>query len=156
METVKKIYVNAEDTAEIECPHCKTVRTLHVKKFKGAKRKVKMRCRCHSGFHVSFEFRKAQRRESDIKGYYAEFPNVDKWRRMLITNISVTGVGLLTHAMHGLSRGNQLRVRFTTNGARRHVVEKDAVVRWVADGNIGCEFLASSKDDEAYILYALA
>lgn len=139
MET-KRTYVNRYDKVEIECPHCGISGTQYVGKFKGPKRNVKIRCKCRSHFSVLFEFRKAPRQETDIQGYYARSPEGDEWKKMLVTNISVGGVGLLTHAMHDLTIGDQLKVRFSLNSVRRSLVEKDAVVRWVSDGNIGCEF----------------
>ncbi len=139
MET-EKAQVNRYDKVEIKCPQCGTTGTQYVGKFRGPKRNVKIRCKCQSHFRVSFEFRKAPRQETDIQGYYATLSHGDEWKKMLVTNISVGGVGLLTHAMHELNIGDQLKVRFSLNAVRRSLVEKDAVVRWVADGNIGCEF----------------
>jgi len=139
MELVE-VYVNPEDAAVIACPHCGAAVTRYVGKFKGAKRLVKIRCKCQSDFRVSFEFRKARRKETYIQGYYATLADVDNWRKMLITNVSVAGVGLLASTVHNMSEGDQLTVRFSMNGVTRSIVEKDAIVRWVVDGNIGCEF----------------
>ena len=139
MET-RKTFVNRYDKVEITCPQCGNSGTHYVGRFKGPKRTVKIRCKCGSHFSISFEFRRSPRQETDIQGYYARLPHGDEWKKMLVTNISVGGVGLLTHAMHNLSIGDQLKVRFSMNGARRALVERDAVVRWISDGNLGCEF----------------
>jgi hypothetical protein len=138
-----KVYVNPDESAVIECPHCGASGTRYVGRFKGTKRKVKIRCKCQSAFYVWFEFRKAKRKETDIQGYFTKLPDVDNWKKMLMTNVSVAGVGLLTHAMHDVAPGDQLKVKFTLNlkaAGIRALVEKEAVVRWVAEGNIGCEF----------------
>jgi hypothetical protein len=148
---IRRVYVNPDDsTAVLECPHCGTARTRHVGKFKGSRRLVKIRCSCKSDFHVSFEFRKTRRKETNIQGYYARLPGVDQWEKMLITNISVAGIGLLTHNIDNVNIGDQLKVRFSLNRVRRSIVKKDAVVRWVADGNIGCEFTEPVGCDNTY------
>jgi hypothetical protein len=136
-----KVHVNPEDAAVIECPHCGAVVKRHVGRYRGARRLVKIRCKCQSDFRVSFEFRKARRKETYIQGYYATLADCDNWKKMLITNVSVAGIGLLASTTHKMIEGDQLVVRFGVNGITRSIVEKDAVVRWVADGNIGCEFM---------------
>ena len=135
-----KLYVNSEGKAAIECPHCKNARTLHVGKFKGTKRRVKIRCRCQTEFYVSLEFRNATRKEANIRGFYAKLADICKWEKMLVADLSITGVGFLASTVHNLKEGDQVKTRFCLNGSSRSIVEKDAVVRWVADGNIGCEF----------------
>jgi hypothetical protein len=135
-----KVHVNPEDAAVIECPYCGAAVTRHVGEYKGARRLVKIRCKCQSDFRVSFEFRRARRKETHIQGYYAMLADCYNWKKMLITNVSMSGLGLLTSAAHNMSEGDEVVVRFGVNGVTRSVIEKDAVVRWVADGNIGCEF----------------
>ena len=148
---ILKVHVNRDDdTALLECPQCGTAKSGYVGKFKGAKRTAKVRCRCQAGFHVSFEFRQAPRKETNIQGFYAKRADAHDWKKMLVTNISVAGIGLLTYTMHSLSKGDQLRVRFNLNGVRQSIVEKDAVVRWVADGNIGCEFTEAVGHENTY------
>ncbi len=136
-----KIYVNPDESAVIECPHCRATKTLYVGKFRGVKRKVKIGCKCHSAFHVWFEFRKARRKETNIQGFFTKLSDANNWRKMLITNVSLAGVGLLTQATHDMSTGDQVKVRFGLNGGGRcAIVEQEAVIRWVAQGNMGCEF----------------
>ncbi|MDY6837609.1 MAG: PilZ domain-containing protein [Thermodesulfobacteriota bacterium] len=136
-----EVYVNSEGRAVIECPHCKNARTFHVDKFKEAKRKVKVRCGCHTEFYVSLEFGKTVYKEDDIRGYFTKFDDISDWEKMLITDLSETGVGFVAPTGHRLKGGDKLKVKFCLlNGPRRSLVEKDAVVRWVAGGNTGCQF----------------
>ncbi len=147
---IEKVYVNPDNSAVVECPYCGTATTRSVGKFRGVQRSVKVRCSCKSAFRVQFEFRKAHRKEMHLQGYYAKLPQGGEWRKMLITNISVSGIGLLTQSIEHLSRGDELKVRFNLDDERRSRVEKGAIVRWVADGNIGCEFIDSVGFDSTY------
>lgn len=135
------VYVNSDGEALIECPHCKNARTFNVAKFKGVKKKLKVRCRCQTDFYVSIEFGKTVCNEDDIRGYFTTFVDICDWEKMLITDLSATGVGFVTPTEHRLKGGDKLKVKFCLlNGPTRCIVEKDAVVRWVSDGNTGCQF----------------
>ena len=155
METTK-VYVHLDQTAVVRCPYCDTPTIHNVEKFKGGSRSVTMQCECQSAFDVCFEFRKTRRKETNIQGYFAKLPDVYKWKRVLITNISLAGIGLLTAAMHDVRIGDQLKVRFSFNGAGSPcAVEKEAVVRWVADGSIGCKFREPVRYDDSSLHFYL-
>jgi hypothetical protein len=152
---VQKIFVNPEDNkAVLKCPHCSATKTRHVGKFKGGKRRIKIRCACQSVFAVLFEFRKAPRKEVDLRGKYAKLPEDEGWRDMLVTNVSAAGMGLLLQSTHNLRKGDKLKVRFKLDDRGRSMVEKKAVVRWVAAIHVGCEFTQSvDYGDEALSSY---
>ena len=156
---IKKVYVNRnDDTALLECPYCGTAKTRHVGKFKGGRRRVKVRCSCQSAFGVLFEFRKAYRRPTYLRGHYVKLPGADDGRNIVVRDISMTGIGLLTNGTQNLSRGDKLQVRFTLDDRARSEIEKDAVVRWAQDRYVGCEFLHSEETrgtDEAALSFYL-
>jgi hypothetical protein len=148
MET-QKVYVNpGDDTSVIKCAYCGTARTRYVGNFKGKRRCVKIRCRCQKTFKVQFEFRKSKRKETNIVGYYAKLPKDETWQKMLVTNISPSGVGLLAQSTHDLRKGDLLSVRFSIKDSlQRSMVERDAVVRWANNIHLGCEFTTSVAYD---------
>jgi len=140
MGTVE-VYINSEGKAVIECPNCKNARTFDVTILKGTQRKVKVRCGCQTDFYISLEFGKPVWKEDNIRGYFTKFADICHWEKMLITDLSPAGVGFVAPTGHYLNGGDKLKVRWCLlNGATRSIVEKDAVVRWVADGNTGCQF----------------
>ncbi len=136
----EKIYVNSDNMAVIECPHCGNALTQHVGGFKGRKRNVKVKCRCQSVFHVSFEFRKARRKGTNLQGFYAKLPAGNDWIKMVVISISLAGIRFLAHTAHNLRVGDEIIVRFNLSNEARTKVEKDAVVRWVSDEKVGCAF----------------
>jgi hypothetical protein len=148
---IQKIFVNPKGgTAVLKCPHCGNVKTLCVGKFRGSMRRVKIRCSCQEVFAVVFEFRKNERKEINLRGYYAKPSEGRDWHKTLITNISVGGIGLLAQSIHNLKEGDELKVRFTLPDPTPSVIEKKAVVRWVKDIHLGCEFLQSVAQDDEY------
>ena len=142
------IYVGANSIAVIECPRCRNAVSRYVGNFQGLKRNVKVKCKCNSAFHVSFEFRKARRKGTSLQGFYAKLPGGDDWTRMVIISISMAGIRLLAHASHNLRVGDKLSVRFNLSNEARSLVERDVVVRWVSDENVGCSFTRPIGYDE--------
>jgi len=149
MET-ERAYVNPDDnTVLLRCPHCGTTKSHDVGKFKGSKRRVKVKCSCQEVFRISFEFRKTPRRETHRAGHYTKLPEAGKWHKMLATDISITDIGFTALSKHDLKIGDELKVRFTLDDDRRSRIERKAVVKRVKDMHIGCEFAASLAFDVA-------
>jgi hypothetical protein len=153
MET-QIVYVNPNDeTAVLKCPNCGAAKIQYVGHLKGSKRTVKIRCGCETDFLISFEFRKAQRKETNIQGYFVKLPEGEEWQKMLVTNISLCGIGLLAQSTHDLAKGDVLRVRFSLKDkARQSIIERDAVVRWTDNIHVGCEFRASVEYDTVDVM----
>ena len=123
------------------CPHCGFSRSVNAAKFKDRRDPVKIRCKCQSAFSVFFEFRRAYRKETHLRGKYSKLPVCEEWGRMVVKNISLTGIGFATFTMPNLKKGDEGTVKFTLDDKRRSDVEKDAVVRVVKDNYLGCEFM---------------
>ncbi len=151
----QKIYVNPDDTALLECPHCHTARTRSVAKFRDRKGPVEMKCRCGSTYRVSFEFRRTYRKEVALQGYYRKHPSAEEWSDMEVTTISLTGLGFLARFEHKLKRGDELKVRVILDDTRWTEIEKDVVVKFVDGENIGSEFTGPGEDDSALGFYLM-
>ena len=148
MEIVR-VYVNRDDLAVVTCPNCATAKTVNVGKFKGRQRRIHVRCKCQKAFPVSFEFRNSCRKETYLPGYYTKLSDGKERGMVVVKNISVTGVGFDADSTHKLNQGDEVSVRFMVDDMRRNrsnrkrmEVERHAVVRWVKDGHVGCEFKA--------------
>ena len=137
---IQKLYIGEDNTAVIVCRHCGLSKRINVVKFKGRQDPVKIRCKCQSTFRVLFEFRGAYRKETCINGKYGKLPACKEWSRMVVKNISITGIGFTTLIMHNLKKDDKVKVKFTLDDKIRSDVEKDAVVRAVRDNYLGCKF----------------
>ena len=152
----EKVYVNPDGTAVVNCPECGTTKIIRVDRFKGSKRRVQIRCKCQSAFRISFEFRKAYRRESRLRGHYAKVAAPEQRGKMKIKDISLTGIGFTTEDMHNLRKGDEVKVRFTLDDRTRSRIEKQAVVRWINDKHIGCQFTEPSPYDKVLGFYLMS
>ena len=97
-----------------------------------------------------FEYRRFHRKETDLKGYYAKLPATEERAMILVMNVSPTGLAFLTHSMHTLSKGDMLHLRFNLDDREHSLVTKRAIVRWVEDGHVGCEFIKSIEYEDRY------
>jgi hypothetical protein len=154
MET-KKVYVNADGTANLMCPNCGTSKIANVKKFQNHRDPLKIRCKCASTFSVTFEFRRAHRKETNLRGHFCGLPACKNWHSMTVTNISQTGIGFSTVISHDLTKGSEVKVKFKLDDAKQSEIEKDAIVRVVKDNYLGCEFKDTALFDKALGFYLM-
>jgi hypothetical protein len=152
---VQKVYVNKDDMAALLCPHCGLSKTANVAKFKNRRDPLKIRCKCGSTFSVSFEFRRAHRKETNLIGRYCRLDARRDWHNMTVRNISTMGIGFETVAPHGLSRGDEIRVKFTLDDAKRSEIQKDVIVRVAKDKYVGGEFSDPALFDKALGFYLM-
>jgi hypothetical protein len=149
------VYVNQDDTAVLVCPNCGLSKNINVAKFKAGRDSLKIRCKCQSTFSVSFEFRKAHRKKTNLIGYYSRLPACKDSHGMLVKNISQTGIGFATSGPHNLMKGTEFRVTFTLDDAKQSKIEKNVVVRVIEDKYVGCEFTDPSIFDKTLGFYLM-
>jgi len=152
---VQKIYVDTDNNATLLCPHCGTSKTANVEKLKRRGDPLRIRCTCGKAFSVTFEFRKAHRKDTNLPGHYCKLSAREDWLGMTVRNISSTGMGFETFSPHGLGKGDKIRVRFTLDDAKQSKIERDAIVRVVKDKYIGSEFSDLNLYDKAMGFYLM-
>ncbi len=151
----QKVYVNQDDTAVLVCPNCGTSKTAKVTRFKGRKGPLKIRCKCALTFSVSFEFRRAHRKKTNLSGYYCRLPGCKNWHSMVVKNISRTGIGFVTFMAPNFMKGTEVRVKFTLDDVNQSELQKDAIVRVIKDKYVGCEFKDPALFDKALGYYLM-
>jgi len=140
METLE-VHVDKDDMALLECPYCRASRFVNVARFRNREDPVKARCICRKAFRVAFEWRGARRKDTYVEGYYSKLPARKEWNRMLVKDISTTGIGFTTLTTHSLRKGDKVKVKFAKDDRRHSEVEKTAIVRRLVKNNyVGCEF----------------
>jgi hypothetical protein len=130
-------------------------KTVNVEKLKRREQPLKIRCTCKETFSVTFEFRRAHRKETNLVGEYCRLPAREGWHGMTVRNISSTGVGFETKNPHDLREGDQAGVRFVLDDAKRSEIKRDIIVRVVKDRYIGAEFSDPHLFDKALGFYLM-
>ena len=155
MTETQKVYVDTDNNATLLCPHCGTSKTVNVEKLKNRGDPLRIRCTCRETFSVTFEFRKAHRKETNLVGHYCRLPASEDWHTMTVRNISSTGIGFETYNPHDLGKGDEVRVRFALDDAKRSEIERDVIVRVAKDKYIGGEFSDPGLYDKALGFYLM-
>jgi c-di-GMP-binding flagellar brake protein YcgR len=147
------VYVRPDNSATVTCPHCGVHYKVNAGKVKTRGHRSQLRCKCGDSYSVFFEFRENPRRELHVEGYYRPTreayirgtartgPTSESLVRMLVQDISKTGIGFVVPTGHELKVGDRMEIMFTLDDPEQSRVEREAVVRRLAEDNyLGCEF----------------
>jgi len=137
----RKVHVGKDGMALLECPFCQASRIVDAARFRNREDALKVKCICRKTFSVSFEWRGSLRKATYFEGYYSKLPARKEWHRMLVKDISETGIGLTTLTAHNLREGDKVKVKFMKGDRKLSEIEITAIVRRVVKDNyVGCEF----------------
>ena len=164
----KEVHVRRDNSAVVICPQCRIRCNVDAGKVTTRGRRFKLRCKCGHKFSVCFEFREFSRREHCVEGYYRTIRQVyvrsttrpmhesRSFVRMLVKNISRTGIGFVVPTGHELEVGDTVEVMFTLDDTKRSHIERTAVVQRVVEGNyVGCEFTDIGHVDKGTGFYLM-
>ncbi len=154
-DDVQKVYVNQEGVAVIKCPHCEAVKTTTVDKFKGSRHVLKVKCTCKQTFMVELEFRKAYRKDIKLAGEFYHVKNRGSRGRVMVINISKTGIGFQVMGAVNIKEGNELQVSFNLDDKHNSLIDKKVLVRLVKNNYVGCEFTDKTTHDKALGFYLM-
>jgi len=141
--------------AIIKCPQCGTTRTVNAAKLNNPRGPLQARCKCGTAFHILFDVRKAYRKQTRLNGHYVKDSAGEKQGRIIVRNISVSGIGFTTLTKHNLKQGDKVRLKFTLDDARRSEIEKTGVVKVVNEKSVGCQFTDSGQQDDPLGFYLM-
>ncbi len=155
MSSVHKVYVGKDNSAVITCPRCNRVKSTIVERFRGARHVIRVKCSCEHVFDVSLEFRKAYRKEIKLAGDFLYLPQLKAGGKLVVTNVSMSGLGGRVSGAHNLKPGVELEVKFNLNDVKNSEIRKRMVVRLVNGNYIGCEFIEKDNCDKALGFYLM-
>ncbi len=151
----EKAYIKRDNTTVIKCPHCRLEKTISVEEIKGRKKILKVKCSCKNVYNVSLEFRKMYRKETELKGRYINLSHENDENIIIVSNISMRGVGFCISNGHKIAKGNKLRVEFRIDDKRKTFIGREVVVKVVRGNYIGAEFINVDEYDK-FLGYYLA
>jgi hypothetical protein len=144
------IYANFTETVTLACEACHRSKTLQATDVKDLPQPLKVRCPCGALFGVTVVIRPFYRKKTQLPGTYAKCEaqtnKILEQGRMVVANISRTGLGLRTVCRHNVRVNDVLLVTFTLDDKQKTAIRKAVRVRRIDDSFIGGEFL----DHDAY------
>ena len=150
VERVKTIYANAQQHVTLLCEQCGKTNVTQVSAELPAGKLLHVRCGCGHVFFIYIEVRKHYRTPTHLPGKYVKIgEHISQGLeigRMLVEDLSQTGLRLRTPGKHTCQVEDVIRVDFHLDDPQQLEVNKLAVVKWSNADEVGAAFL----DFEAY------
>ncbi|RJX25458.1 MAG: hypothetical protein C4531_17350 [Desulfurivibrio sp.] len=151
-----EVFVNQEDMALFNCPHCGAMKHVSVAKFKNKKHSLQVKCVCGQMFSVDLNFRKRYRKQTDLEGFFCKAASLGKSadtskmpRNCKVVNVSLGGMGIRHTSGQKIAVGDELIVDFTLDDRKQSHMVRRVMVRHIGgDGYIGGEFC--DADQQGY------
>ncbi len=151
----QKAFVREDGTTVLKCPHCRHARTVSVAKLKDKKKIIKIKCSCQQSYSVSLELRKMYRKDTNLHGQFVNISLNNERGAMLVTDVSMGGIGFTVVGRNRIEVDHELEVTFTLNDSHSSVISKQVEVKIVRDKFIGCEFRHAHEYDKALGFYLM-
>ncbi|MDM8517632.1 PilZ domain-containing protein [Desulfobacterales bacterium HSG16] len=150
----EKVFINNDDKAMFVCPSCGKEKILDVSRYKDVGKTVRLKRICSCGYShiVLLERRKFYRKSVAIPGIFMK-ENERETRKMLVIDLSRSGVKIETEEGVTLKLGERLFVEFRLDNRQKTLIRKEVFVRSVFGRQAGTEFCSRNHDnpiDKAY------
>lgn len=160
-EALPKIFITQDDKAAFTCPQCGKVKVTNVSQFKNINKaviKVKCTCPCGHKYSVLLERRREIRKEVQLIGtYYVSEKGMDLKGRVIITDLSRSGLRFKTYMPHEFKIGETIQLEFTLNDRENSLIKRKMIVRSQHGDSVGTSFVSTEHYDKlgTYLLYSL-
>ena len=144
------IYANLSETVTFVCEQCHRSKVFKATAVQNLPQPFKIRCSCGATFEVSIVIRPFYRKKTRLPGTYVkhdvETEQILEQGRIIIEDISHTGIGFRTVLRHTIQVNDVLSLAFTLDDRQKTDIQKVVRVRRIDHRFIGAEFV----DHDAY------
>lgn len=134
------IYAGHANQVTIICPKCGLEKNTNVFKFKDTHKRLKAKCKCGEVFRVDLEFRKYYRKKVRLNGEYF-FQDKGEKGEILVENISMSGIRFSTLKPNHMSKDDTVELKFSLDNPMRTEIQTFVIIKWIADRNVGAEYI---------------
>jgi hypothetical protein len=153
---VERFFVKSDNTVDIKCPYCRTTRTVPVTKIKDPKEVFDVKCLCRKVFKVILEFRKMYRKETELRGRYINQARPGDEGTIIVSNISMVGLGFHTIGPHYIECDNILTIEFRLDDEQKTFITREVAIKEVQGNFAGGEFINLDRYDKFLDFYLMA
>ncbi len=149
--------INKDRTIDITCPNCQGTKAgVPISVFRDLQGEKTVRCTCGETFLVRLDGRNMFRKEINIRGAYTNLTKNLPQAPMLVTNISLQGIGFTANRDHRIETGDELQALFILDDDRCTQIFRKVTVISVRNKKIGCEFVDADRYDPKLSYYLLS
>jgi len=136
---MKTVYLNKEREGRAICEKCGRVQRIQVAETV-LDHTVTITCKCRHTFAVRIDQRQHYRKDVSLPGAFERiYPDATEKGRVIVRDISQTGVGFLTYTKRQINVNDVLKVRFTLDDPNSSKIEVRGTVKIVKDQYVGVE-----------------
>ena len=152
---VRKIYYGKKGESSAICPQCGKVSKVDTNEVQ-LNQVVEIKCSCQNTFQVQFEKREYYRKDVKLTGTFETvFPEDTMKGKLIIEDLSYTGIGCRSVAKHYLEIDDVVSLDFTLDDAHNSQITENGIVRTVRDRYLGIEFQDLSQHSRKLIGFYL-
>ena len=150
-ETIQKIYLSDQDTAQFECPKCHKTKEVNVSKYKKLEKSIKLnvKCPCGYAYTVSLERRKSYRKGTSFPGKFnfCSPAGSDQAGSMTVMDISKGGLRFKMRTAPIFVKGDLLEVEFCLDNSNRTPIKKQVFVKNISKNIVNVQFCSFDTND---------
>ena len=152
---IRKIYYGKKGECSVVCHRCGKVSKVDTKKVQ-LNQVIEINCSCQNNFRVQLEKREYYRKEVKLTGTFEKIVPEDTIKgRLIIEDLSYTGIGCRTVTKHYLEKDDVVSVDFTLDDVHNSQINENGIVRTVRDRYLGIEFQDLSQHSRKLIGFYL-
>jgi hypothetical protein len=151
----KKVYLNKNKEGHFNCGQCGKAHKLSAKDSESHIAKG-VNCSCTSVTDVYLEQRQNFRKDVEFIGTFEKiYPDSSEMGKIIVENISHTGMKLRTATRNHLKRDDVIQIRFALKGNHNSIIAENGVVKFVNGLYVGIEFENLSEHTKKLIGFHL-
>ena len=140
-----KVYINRENEGEVICPNCGKTKTINVANHRLSQKPIRVKCQCGHSFSIVLEYRRYHRKTVSIAGkIFPRFSNTPL-DDVMVTSISVVGVGFEVKSTLNVKIDDVYEIVFTLDDDFESVFREEIAIKRIEGTFIGAEFLDQDK-----------
>jgi hypothetical protein len=151
-----KIFVSHDNEGEIVCPKCEKTKTIHVSKDRIPLKPIRVKCNCGYSFSILLEYRKYHRKLVNIPGKLLHRETGDEIAEIVVTSVSVIGIGFDLKSAALVTENEVYRVMFTLDDSLESNIQEEIVVQRISGKSIGAEFSDKEKYNYELDFYVMS
>jgi transcription elongation factor Elf1 len=147
-------FVAEDGKTSIVCDKCGSIKSVKCEEMPLLKQPFGFRCKCGHAFPCRIDERSNYRKSTALKGEYINRRTLDK-NRIVVKDISFTGIGIMVTDAHDIRQGDVLEVNFVLNDMSATKMNRLVRVMRIDKKKIGCKFIKEHAYDKKLGFYLL-
>ena len=142
---MRRVYLDKERKGCAICEKCGRVQRIHMAET-AREQAITIKCKCRHTFSVRIDQRQHYRKEVSLPGTFERVhPGNTEKGRVVVQDISQTGVGFLTYTKQKVNVNDVLKLKFTLDDPHSSTIDVRGSVKIVKDQYVGMELDRSNE-----------